>query len=611
MSIRPFPKSPMALITIVLFAALHTTSAAQNFPSRCPALKWDYAPPGDTLLATSTLGPITDTDLFTFLTIMGDEDPNLYSRYLRAKSPQEKKQIVKKIKEAIESYVLMRTLAKKAPPISGQDEVESLRLRLKSYPAYELVWVDEALRPRVRVQDADIVAYYSRHSERYTRPASVNLRLMYLPAPELLPELERQKVREKIEALHKRATSGEDFANLVKKYSAHLSGVSDDDVMLIQKTKEYNRIYEEARAIKVGTISPVFQREEGFFFLKCLEKKDPESVPIADVRQEITKILEARSLQFLYTMELKKLKKRYHPEFKWGSWEEMPDSHVLVKVGKLKITRKRIWRLFPDIIGANFTLDESLVRKKVRYIHQYECIRLDVEKRGLSDDVRISRGSKVAAEQVRAQRFLDDFLAPLKRVSEKELKSFYDHNPQLSTKKAWRQVKHIVGEVINPRQYTPDEYKAVHRKMEDAFESLKGEAKKVVAAQNVNIGDIWTTESAVLPITLFDNLLEKYSCASYKFEVRDMGRIHPGDRAGVWHVIYGLAPGEFSRTETALQFTHCYYVEQAFNGKRLPFKDLKGELMEHLIRSRFETATNALKETILQNAQLTYTALRQ
>ncbi|WP_443944537.1 peptidylprolyl isomerase [Pedobacter sp. AW1-32] len=93
----------------------------------------------------------------------------------------------------------------------------------------------------------------------------------------LFPQLtraEKQKFREKIEALRERVKAGEDMGVLAKTYSEDPGSASDGgDYGFIDRNTMVKEFTAWAFKLKAGEISPVFETEYGFHFLQVLERR--------------------------------------------------------------------------------------------------------------------------------------------------------------------------------------------------------------------------------------------------------------------------------------------------------------------------------------------------
>ena len=599
----------------VLFALfLLCPTLANGVQTTCPALKPGYSPPGDTVLAQFSRGTVTETGLLLFLDLSGGQNPNVFSRYKESENPLEREVLRESIKKAVKNYVVTRELFRKAPAPMGSEKLESLRLRLKSYPVFELVWVEEVLRPNLVISDQDVMAYYRKHQEDYQHPPSVKIRLMYLSAPRTNMELDRLKASDTMEGLRERAMEGEDFEELVGEHSASFPGAAEGGLMEVTASEEYNRFYEEAAALEPGEFSPVFQREDGFFFLQCLEKTGALPIPVEEVKDQIIPILATNALQYLYELELENLLKKYHPSVGFGAWDKLGNDHVLLQVGKLKITKGAFWRLYPEIISEDFTLNEDMIHRQIHKIKHLECIRMEVEKKRLAGHPFIKLGMVIAREQLAAQRFLETKWKTMKSVTEDELKSYYDTHPDLAREEYWKQVRDVRGEVISPAQYEARELGDVITKMERDFRSLISDAEDVIQeakAEGLDVETVFDQAKGEVPGDGLTNIARRYSTDLYRFIVRDRGRVGSGSPDEVWKFVRKLEGGEFTPVLKSPTAIYCYYVKGSHEGEIREFKEVRGEVRNQLVRERKERVIGELLEKVAGETSLKFKPVLQ
>ncbi|MEJ2882831.1 peptidylprolyl isomerase [Pedobacter sp. GR22-6] len=93
----------------------------------------------------------------------------------------------------------------------------------------------------------------------------------------LYPKLtaaEKQKFKDKIEALRLRVKSGEDFAFLAKSYSEDPGSAPDGgDLGFFDRQQMVKEFTAQAFKLKAGELSPVFESEHGFHFLQVIERR--------------------------------------------------------------------------------------------------------------------------------------------------------------------------------------------------------------------------------------------------------------------------------------------------------------------------------------------------
>jgi len=89
-----------------------------------------------------------------------------------------------------------------------------------------------------------------------------------------LTRAEKQKFRDKIEALRLRVKSGEDMGVLAKTYSEDPGSAADGgDYGFIDRNTMVKEFTAWAFKLKAGEISPVFETDYGFHFLQVLERR--------------------------------------------------------------------------------------------------------------------------------------------------------------------------------------------------------------------------------------------------------------------------------------------------------------------------------------------------
>lgn len=93
-----------------------------------------------------------------------------------------------------------------------------------------------------------------------------------------LTKAEKQKYRDKLEAIRLRVKSGEDFAFLAKTYSEDPgSALEGGDLGFIDRSTMEKEFVAWAFKLKAGELSPVFETEYGFHFLQVLERRGEQA----------------------------------------------------------------------------------------------------------------------------------------------------------------------------------------------------------------------------------------------------------------------------------------------------------------------------------------------
>jgi len=102
---------------------------------------------------------------------------------------------------------------------------------------------------------------------------------------------EKQKAKEKIEALRARAMSGEDFAKLAKENSEDASAPNGGDLGYFKKGDMVKPFEDAAFGLEKDQISPVVETQFGYHVIKVTDKKAAHTLTYEEVSKDIEKFL--------------------------------------------------------------------------------------------------------------------------------------------------------------------------------------------------------------------------------------------------------------------------------------------------------------------------------
>jgi len=102
---------------------------------------------------------------------------------------------------------------------------------------------------------------------------------------------EKQKAKEKIEALRARAMSGEDFAKLAKENSEDASASNGGDLGYFKKGDMVKPFEDAAFGLEKDQISPVVETQFGYHVIKVTDKKAAHTLTYEEVSKDIEKFL--------------------------------------------------------------------------------------------------------------------------------------------------------------------------------------------------------------------------------------------------------------------------------------------------------------------------------
>lgn len=166
-------------------------------------------------------------------------------------------------------------------------------------------WVEDNLKNKVKVTDADIEKYYKEHQDQYKKPETLTASHILIstmgadgkPAAKVDPAKDKE-AKAKAEKILADLKKGADFGALAEKESACPSGKSAKGKLPpFTKGQMVPEFEKAAAALKPGELSGVVKTSFGYHIIK-LEAKTPAGVmPLADVKNQIKGQLEAQTLE--------------------------------------------------------------------------------------------------------------------------------------------------------------------------------------------------------------------------------------------------------------------------------------------------------------------------
>ncbi len=166
-------------------------------------------------------------------------------------------------------------------------------------------WVEDNLKNKIKVTDAEIEKYYKEHQDQYKKPETLTASHILIstmgadgkPADKVDPAKDKE-ARTKAEKILADLKKGADFGALAEKESACPSGKNAKGKLPPftrgQMVPEFEKA---AAALKPGELSGIIKTQFGYHIIK-LEAKTPASVmPLADVKNQIKGQLEAQTLE--------------------------------------------------------------------------------------------------------------------------------------------------------------------------------------------------------------------------------------------------------------------------------------------------------------------------
>ncbi|MHB8482533.1 MAG: peptidylprolyl isomerase [Nitrospiria bacterium] len=140
------------------------------------------------------------------------------------------------------------------------------------------------------IHEDEIKTYYQTHSEEFMRPEGVRIRhLLVRVDPSSLNEGWKAGYEKALD-LSKRANQGEDFEELIKKYSDPEARYFGGDLRIQYKGQMAMTEFESAAfTLKEKEVSPPIQTLYGFSLIQVVEKIPPKPFSFSEINQEKVK----------------------------------------------------------------------------------------------------------------------------------------------------------------------------------------------------------------------------------------------------------------------------------------------------------------------------------
>ena len=172
--------------------------------------------------------------------------------------------------------------------------------------------IQQQVRDRVDISDADIQAYYDQHQADYAVTKEryrLSQILVGIPANATAQQVAQLKV--KAQQLRNEAAKGADFGELAHKYSDDVSRNNGGDLGWFEPQDIMDQILAAVKNVKPGDVSQVVQTSHGFHILKVEAHEVPGVRPLSEVKDDIRERLvdekaKAETQQWVETELVKK-----------------------------------------------------------------------------------------------------------------------------------------------------------------------------------------------------------------------------------------------------------------------------------------------------------------
>jgi hypothetical protein len=391
-----------SLLALVAGAGVARAAVPLERPRPVPPEKTvfvsEYRGDPSRILARTPWGTLSEADLYLYLVMTGADDPLIVEK-LRAALAENPKpgtaeadrlaSLRTRLEEAVRDWAVVQSLANDAGSPAFRDPLDTMHRRMLLHPIQELVWVDDALLPEVRVLPADVAKHYAAHPEDAHEPNRITLRYILIrvsgasatagfttQGTEIPDTPAWESAVARLDAVRDDLLLGRTtFADAARKVS-QASNAPTGGLAELRAGDFFPRFEREAQALDVGQLSGIMAGPEGAYLLEVESRIEGTLLPISAAAPAITKKLRLDQLHQRYNYELGRLATGVRYVNRAASVDALGLDAPVLEVGTWNLTKRQAWELFPDLVAPNFRLRKDLLEENLEL---YACGELFAE----------------------------------------------------------------------------------------------------------------------------------------------------------------------------------------------------------------------------------------
>lgn len=156
----------------------------------------------------------------------------------------------------------------------------------------------DTLKDKVAATPAQIDDFYKQNPDRFKQGERVRASHILVAVPQGADAVTKTQARTKAEGLLKQVKAGGDFAKLAKENSQDPgSAIQGGDLGYFQPGQMVPEFNEVAFKLAPGKVSDLVETQFGFHIIKVVEKQTARTVPLDEVRPQVTQFLENQNRQ--------------------------------------------------------------------------------------------------------------------------------------------------------------------------------------------------------------------------------------------------------------------------------------------------------------------------
>lgn len=172
------------------------------------------------------------------------------------------------------------------------------------------------IRSKVAVTEEEIGEYYRRNRDAYEGKEAVRIKQILILFPKGADVKTKAKLREEMDAIHKRLLNGEPFDLLAAQFSREPAAATVGDLGFFEKGSMLPAVESVAFSLKKDEISKVIESPVGLHIIQAVDRRGAGIKPIESVREEIKAKLEEEKTDKKYEEWIKELRKKSLIEIK-------------------------------------------------------------------------------------------------------------------------------------------------------------------------------------------------------------------------------------------------------------------------------------------------------
>jgi len=144
---------------------------------------------------------------------------------------------------------------------------------------------------KVSVDDKEIWAYYDKNRASFRVPEQVKASQILIKTDPSWDQAKKAAARKRIDEIHAKLKSGQDFESLARTYSEDPSASKGGDLGYV-RTGQVLKPFEDALfSLKPGEVSDVVETGVGFHIIKAVDRKPETTIPFEKVKDQLKSAL--------------------------------------------------------------------------------------------------------------------------------------------------------------------------------------------------------------------------------------------------------------------------------------------------------------------------------